>query len=127
MPATKKRTQIRDLQPGQTVEDEVFRLVQKDLRTTTNGGLYIHAVLADSTGELLARMWNASQAVFDAMPEGGFLYLRGRVENFKAHGNSSSTACGPFRRARLIRRIFCRRRRTKWGRCGRGWWRSSAA
>lgn len=83
MPATKKRTQIRDLQPGQTVEDEVFRLVQKDLRTTTNGGLYIHAVLADSTGELLARMWNASQAVFDAMPEGGFLYLRGRVENFK--------------------------------------------
>lgn len=83
MPATHKRTPIRELQAGQQIEDAVYRVQQKDLRTTSNGGLYIHAVLADSTGEMLARMWSASQGVFDAMPEGGFLYFRGRVENYK--------------------------------------------
>lgn len=83
MPAAYKRCPVRELQPGQFVEDEVYRIVQKDLRTTNNGGLYIHAVLADASGEILARIWNASQGVYDAMPEGGFLYVRGRVENYK--------------------------------------------
>lgn len=74
---------VGDLQPGEQIEDQVFLLTQKDLRTTTNGGLYIHAVLADRTGHLVARMWNASQAVYDSMPESGLLRVRGRVESYK--------------------------------------------
>ncbi len=82
---TPQRRRIADLQPGERVEDEVYRIAQKDLRTTSNGSLYIHAVLADASGEMLGRMWNASQAIFDSIPEGGLLHCRGRVENYKGN------------------------------------------
>lgn len=84
-PATPPRRSIAELQVGQRVEDEIFRIQQKDLRTTTNGGLYIHAVLADGSGQLVARMWNASQEVYDSIPEGGLLHVRGRVESYKGN------------------------------------------
>ena len=83
--AEQPRRRIADLQAGQRVEDEVYRVAQKDLRTTSNGSLYIHAVLADASGELLGRMWNASQEIFDSIPEGGLLHCRGRVENYKGN------------------------------------------
>lgn len=74
---------VAELAAGERVEDQIFRIQQKDLRTTSNGGLYIHAVLADNTGQLLARMWNATQEIYDTIPEGGLLRLRGRVESYK--------------------------------------------
>lgn len=74
---------IEQLEPGQTLEDAVFLVSQKDLRTTASGGLYIHMVLADRTGQVLARIWQATQAQFDAIPSGGFLRIRGRVESYK--------------------------------------------
>ena len=78
-----QRRRIADLTPGLRIEDEIYRVAQKDLRTTSNGGLYIHIVLADATGQMLGRMWNASQEIYDSMPEGGFLRFRGRVESYK--------------------------------------------
>jgi 3'-5' exoribonuclease len=77
------RRYVNQLQPGETVEDQVFLIDSKDLRTTNNGSLYIHAVLRDKGGQMLARVWQASQSMFDAMPEGGFLRFKGRVENYK--------------------------------------------
>lgn len=77
------RLRIANLQAGQRVEDEIYRVAQKDLRTTSNGSLYIQAVLADSTGQILGRMWNASQSIYDSIPEGGLLHVRGRVESYK--------------------------------------------
>jgi 3'-5' exoribonuclease len=74
---------IADLQPGDRVEDEVYRVAQKDLRTTSSGSLYIHAVVADRTGQMVARLWNASQGLYDSMPEGGLLYFHGRVDSYK--------------------------------------------
>jgi 3'-5' exoribonuclease len=82
-PAAPARRTIAELQPGQRVDDGIFRIAQKDLRTTSNGSLYIHAVLADNTGQLLARMWSATQELFDSFPEGGVLHVRGRVESYK--------------------------------------------
>jgi 3'-5' exoribonuclease len=79
------RLSIADLQPGQRVEEEVYRVAQKDLRTTSNGSLYIHAVFADATGEMLARMWNATQEIYDTIPDGGLLHVRGRVESYKGN------------------------------------------
>lgn len=81
--AAATRRNIMTLQPGDRVDDEVYRVAVKELRTTTTGGLYIHAILADGTGEILARMWSASQALFDSMPEGGLLHFRGRVESYR--------------------------------------------
>lgn len=78
-----KRRFINQLTPGERVDSEVFLVHQKDLRTTTNGSLYIHIVLADRTGQLLARIWNANQAQYDAIPDGGFITVRGRTESYK--------------------------------------------
>ncbi len=82
-PEAQQPTRLRDLQPGDRVDDQIFLLTQKDLRTTNSGGLYMHAVLADRSGQLLARMWNANQAHFDSLPESGLIHVTGRVENFK--------------------------------------------
>ncbi|RIK68544.1 MAG: CMP-binding protein [Planctomycetota bacterium] len=74
---------IDALQPGEQIADQVFLIHKKDLRTTTNGGLYIHLVLADRTGQLLGRVWSATQQQYDSIPEGGFLRIRGRTESYK--------------------------------------------
>lgn len=76
---------IADLQAGARIEDEVFLIRSKDLRTTTQGGLYIHAVLVDRTGQLVARLWQATEEIFQSMPAGGFLRLKGRTENYKGN------------------------------------------
>jgi 3'-5' exoribonuclease len=85
MSQTKPRASVASLQAGQRIEDEVYRVAQKDLRTTSNGSLYIHAVIADGSGEMLGRMWNASQEIYDSIPEGGLLHFRGRVESYKGN------------------------------------------
>ena len=79
----KPRRYIADLKAGETIEGQVFLVSKKDLRTTTNGSLYIHAVLVDRTGQLLARVWNATQEQHESIPEGGFITVRGRVESYK--------------------------------------------
>jgi 3'-5' exoribonuclease len=80
-----QRRHIAELQAGERVEDQVFRVAQKDLRTTSSGSLYIHVVLADGSGQLLGRMWQATQGIYDSIPEGGLLHFRGRVENYKGN------------------------------------------
>jgi len=80
---SKPRRYISELKPGEILEDQIFLIGAKDLRTTTNGSLYIHCVLRDKTGQMLARMWQATQPMYEKMPEGGFLRFKGRVENYK--------------------------------------------
>jgi 3'-5' exoribonuclease len=76
------RRNIADLRPGELVDYQVFRVVSKELRTASNGALYLHAVLADATGQLVARMWNTSAELYETIPEGGFLICRGRTERY---------------------------------------------
>ncbi len=76
------RTFIEGLtRPGQMVED-VYQVAQKDLRTTKKGGLFISARLRDRTGELPAIMWDATEALFAAIPENGFAMVKGRVGEY---------------------------------------------
>jgi len=82
-PGTKARQFIKDLTAGAFLEDQVFLISAKDLRTTSSGSLYIHCVLADKTGQLLGRVWQATEPMFEQMPEGGFMRFKGRVENYK--------------------------------------------
>ena len=83
MATTPPHRDIAQLEAGQRLEDEIYLIIQKDLRTTSNGGLYIHAVLADRTGQIVARMWNASRQIYDSMPESGLMHITGRVESYK--------------------------------------------
>ncbi len=76
---------VTDLRAGERLEDEVYLVRSKDLRTTTQGSLYIHTILMDRTGQLVARQWQATHEMFEQMPEGGFMHFKGRVENYKGN------------------------------------------
>ncbi len=79
----KGRRYVSELTPGEFIDDQVFLIGSKDLRTTNSGSLYIHCVLCDKTGQMLGRVWQATEAMYEQMPEGGFLRFKGRVENYK--------------------------------------------
>lgn len=82
-PSKRQRKYVKDLAAGMVIEDEAFLISSKDLRTTSNGSLYIHCVLADKTGQLLGRVWQATEQMYSQLKEGGFHRFRGRVENYK--------------------------------------------
>ena len=67
--------------PGKIVE-QVFLVAEKDLRTTKKGALFISARLRDRTGERPAVMWDATQALFAAIPQGGYALVKGRIGEF---------------------------------------------
>jgi 3'-5' exoribonuclease len=77
------RSYVNELSAGQRITDQVFLISAKDLRTAANGSKYLHLVLADRTGQLPARMWQASEADFNQIPEGGFLRFTGRCESYR--------------------------------------------
>lgn len=68
--------------PGDYLE-EVFVVSNKQLSTTQTGKPFIKCFVGDRTRQVPARMWNATQAIFNAMPEGGFLRLAGKVESYQ--------------------------------------------
>ncbi len=76
---------INEMQPGGQIADQIFLIASKDLRTTTNGSLYIHAMLADKTGQMVARMWQTTEGQYKMMPSGGFMRFRGRIESYKGN------------------------------------------
>jgi len=61
----------------------VFVVTNKQLAQASNGKHYIKAFVSDRSNQITARMWNASRDIFTAMPDGGFLKVRGRVENYQ--------------------------------------------
>jgi 3'-5' exoribonuclease len=77
-----RRLFLRDAQPGDTVED-VFMISGKQLGATNQGKPYIKAIIGDRSCTMNARMWNAGKDVFNALPDSGFVKVRGRVENYQ--------------------------------------------
>ena len=77
-----RRQYLRDCQPGDVAED-VFVISGKQLASGKDGKHYIKAFISDRTAQVTARMWNATRDVFNALPDGGFVRLRGRVENYQ--------------------------------------------
>ena len=63
--------------------DQVFMISQPQLRTTTRGDYYIAAFLSDRTGRVNGRMWQASEAIFQSLPQEGFARVKGRTENYQ--------------------------------------------
>jgi 3'-5' exoribonuclease len=90
-----ERKYVNQLTPGMTI-DQVFLVRDKDLRTTKTGGLYIQCTLCDKTGQIPSRMWQASEAIFKAVPAEGFLHVKGRTEDYKGTLQLIIDACRPF-------------------------------
>ncbi len=78
------RRPVRELKPGERV-DQIFLVAKKDLRATSNGGLYIHAVVSDKTGEMVCRLWQATEEIYATIPDGGLLRIRGRIDSYKGN------------------------------------------
>src|SRR5262245_55580345 len=63
--------------------DEVYLVVDKQLRANRNGNLYIQLELRDRTGSMSARLWNAGEPLFRSFDTGDFLRVKGKVQLFQ--------------------------------------------
>ncbi len=73
---------VKHLADGEAIE-EVFLVTDKQLRANRNGNLYLQVDLADRTGTINARQWNAGEPVFRSFDVGDFLQVRGKVQMFQ--------------------------------------------
>lgn len=90
-----QRYYIKELRPGMTL-DQVFLVRDKDLRTTKSGSLFVLCTLVDRTGQLPARMWQATESIYNSITPDGFLHVKGRCEDYKGSLQFIIDACRPF-------------------------------
>ena len=75
---------INEINPGLTIDD-IYMVKDPILRSTTRGDLYIAMFLSDRTGQLNARMWQATETAYDAIPKPGFIHVKGRSELYQGN------------------------------------------
>jgi 3'-5' exoribonuclease len=97
---------LRDYKAGEFVED-IYVVSQKQLSTTSSNKQYIKLFVSDRSTQVTARIWNASQQTFDLLPDGGFVRLRARMENYQGNNqlivdDFAPVALGDFDIADLI-------------------------
>lgn len=73
---------VKQLADGEAI-DEVYLVSDKQLRANRNGNLYLQLDLADRSGTINARQWNAGEAVFKSFDVGDFLQIRGKAQLFQ--------------------------------------------
>ncbi len=73
---------INQIGPGETIDD-IYMVRDPILRSTTRGDLYIAMFLSDKTGQMNGRMWQATEAVYKALPKPGFVHIQGRSELYQ--------------------------------------------
>lgn len=73
------RKRITELVGGAQT-DQVFLATRKQLRPNRNGQLYLQVELADRSGAITGRMWNASDEDFESFDEGDFVRVEGTVQ-----------------------------------------------
>src|SRR3954471_18942436 len=77
------RTQfLKQCVPGDCLED-TFLITGKQFSATSTGKYFIKAFIGDRTSQVTARMWNATRELFNAIPDSGFVKVRGRLENYQ--------------------------------------------
>jgi 3'-5' exoribonuclease len=73
------RRLITELQPQAQV-DQIFLATHKQLRPNRNGVLYLQVDLADRSGSITGRLWNASEADFEAFADGDYVRVEGNTQ-----------------------------------------------
>ncbi len=73
---------INEINPGLTIDD-IYMVKDPILRSTTRGDLYIAMFLSDRTGQLNARMWQATETAYSALPKPGFIHVKARSEMYQ--------------------------------------------
>ncbi|NQW47723.1 MAG: HD domain-containing protein [Planctomycetes bacterium] len=87
------RKQVTELAAQAQVE-QVFLATRKQLRPNRNGQLYLQVELADRSGSITGRMWNASDEDFSAFDEGDYVRVEGAVQLYTGALQIIVTAIG---------------------------------
>lgn len=66
--------------PAQMKVDQTFLATHKQLRPNRNGQLYMQVDLADKSGTITGRLWNASDADFAAFEDGDYVRVEGHTQ-----------------------------------------------
>jgi 3'-5' exoribonuclease len=66
--------------PPQTQLDQTFLATHKQLRPNRNGQLYLQVELADKSGTITGRLWNASDDDFAAFEDGDYVRVEGHTQ-----------------------------------------------
>lgn len=78
------RRRVTELGP-QTAVDQVFLATHKQLRPNRNGQLYLQVELADRSGSITGRMWNASDDEFEAFDDGDYVRVEGMTQLYSGN------------------------------------------
>lgn len=89
-----RRFFLKDARPGDVIED-VYVITNKQIASTTSGKYYIKCFVGDKSATLTARLWNATREIFAQLPDNGFLFVRGRVENYQNNNQVILEAWAP--------------------------------
>lgn len=73
---------IDALKPGEPV-DAAFMVVESSLRGTRTGGTYLSLTLADRTGQIQGRLWDATEALAATIQPEEFVQVKGRAELYQ--------------------------------------------
>ena len=76
------RIYIRELHPNQLIEG-LFAVQNAQLGLTRQGKPYLKCLIADKTGRLPARMWNATEELVAALPTDGFVHVEGQTQPYQ--------------------------------------------
>jgi 3'-5' exoribonuclease len=77
-----RRLFLSDCTPGDVTED-VFVMNNKQLSATSTGKHFVKAFLSDRSGQVTARIWNATREMFNLLPDSGVIRVKGRFENYQ--------------------------------------------
>jgi 3'-5' exoribonuclease len=84
---------IRDLADGESVQD-VYLLVEKEMRQAAQGP-YLFLVLADKSGRIQGRLWEATRKLFDAIPAEGLVQVTAQVRTYRSQLQLNVTRIAP--------------------------------
>jgi len=73
---------VNEIGAGETIDD-IYMVKDPILRSTARGDLYIAMFLCDKTGQVNGRMWQATEAIYKALPKPGFIHIKGRSELYQ--------------------------------------------
>jgi len=76
------RIYISDLGPNQWIEG-LFAVQNCQLGLTRAGKPYLKCLIADKTGRLPARMWNANEELVQSLPTDGFVRIEGQTQPYQ--------------------------------------------
>ena len=84
MNAQQKRIPIDQLRRDDQIE-QVFLVASRELRRAKSGKSFIQATLQDSSGQIGAKMWDASPAIAADMPPDSFIKARVRTDEYQGN------------------------------------------